>query len=324
MGTIRKRGAKYRAWAGSGLARKSATFGTRQEAAAWVLQAEAEARPGHVAVRTLRQALERFSESELPKRRGARTEAVRVRSLGRAAIADRPLPRLSTQDLAAWRDARLAAVSPATVNRELNTLRSVLKLARKEWGWIQHDPIKDLAKPRNPPSRKRRITTEEIDRVTLALGLLPGELRSTLAKQRTALAFLLALETAMRAGEVLGLRRADVELSRRFVRLRETKNGDAREVPLSARAIEILTHVMANGDDPVFNLNTGTRDTLFRKAAKAAGVDDLHFHDSRAEGIWRLSKKLDVLQLARVIGHRDLQSLMIYYNESAEDMARLL
>ena len=53
-------------------------------------------------------------------------------------------------------------------------------------------------------------------------------------------------------------------------------------------------------------------------------IKDLHFHDSRAEAIWRLSKKLDVLELARVIGHRNLSSLLIYYCASAAKLAKRL
>ncbi len=71
----------------------------------------------------------------------------------------------------------------------------------------------------------------------------------------------------------------------------------------------------------VFDLNTGSRDALFRKAVKRAQIHDLHFHDSRGEAIFRLSKKLDVLELARMIGHRDIASLMFYYNTTAEELA---
>ena len=56
-------------------------------------------------------------------------------------------------------------------------------------------------------------------------------------------------------------------------------------------------------------------------AMTAAECGELHFHDSRAEAIWRLSKKFDVMELARVIGHRDLRSLMIYYQVSADELA---
>jgi hypothetical protein len=74
----------------------------------------------------------------------------------------------------------------------------------------------------------------------------------------------------------------------------------------------------------VLDLTEPTRDALFRKIRQRASLEDLHFHDSRAEAIWRLSKKLDVLQLARVIGHRDLKSLLIYYDESASELAKRL
>src|SRR5690606_2087213 len=105
--------------------------------------------------------------------------------------------------------------------------------------------------------------------------------------------------------------------------LPRTKNGDERQVPLSLRAREIL-FLLPRGDGPVFGVDSGTRDALFRKARDRAEIPDLHFHDSRAEAIWRLSKKLNVLDLARVIGHRDIRSLQLYYNADADELATLL
>jgi len=87
--------------------------------------------------------------------------------------------------------------------------------------------------------------------------------------------------------------------------------------------VEIL-QLLPKNDGPVLALDEPSRDALFRKIRKRAALEDLHFHDSRAEAIWRLSKKLDVLQLARVIGHRDLKSLLIYYDESASELAKRL
>jgi len=66
------------------------------------------------------------------------------------------------------------------------------------------------------------------------------------------------------------------------------------------------------------------RDALFRKAVGRAGIQDLHFHDSRHEAITRLSKKMDVLDLARTVGTRDLKTLMTYYERSAADLAKQL
>ena len=50
----------------------------------------------------------------------------------------------------------------------------------------------------------------------------------------------------------------------------------------------------------------------------------MHFHDSRHEAITRLAKKLNVLDLARMTGIRDLKILNVYYNETAESMAARL
>jgi integrase len=60
---------------------------------------------------------------------------------------------------------------------------------------------------------------------------------------------------------------------------------------------------------------------MFRKYRKKSGIEDMTFHDSRHEAITRLAKKLHVLDLARMTGHKDIKKLMIYYNESAEDIA---
>ena len=60
---------------------------------------------------------------------------------------------------------------------------------------------------------------------------------------------------------------------------------------------------------------------MWRRAVQATKIPDLHFHDARAEAIWRLYKKFDVMDLARVIGHRNLSSLLLYYNASADELA---
>ena len=149
------------------------------------------------------------------------------------------------------------------------------------------------------------------------------DLEADTATQRVGLAFLLALETAMRSGEILALTWPNVHLADQYVHLPRTKNGDARDVPLSKRAVEIL-RALPLGFGPVFQLDAAARDALWRKARAKTPHRDVHFHDSRAEAIWRLSKKLDVLELARVIGRRDINSLLIYYRASASAMARKL
>jgi integrase len=138
----------------------------------------------------------------------------------------------------------------------------------------------------------------------------------------------------MRAGEVLGLRWRDV--GAKSVTLPRTKNGDARAVPLSSAARALVGLLgPGEGDALVAGVSAGNRDALWRagraravgRATKAGDAElarelaDLHFHDSRAEAIFRLSKRLDVLELARMVGHRDPRSLMLYYATTADELA---
>lgn len=316
MASIRKRGASWRAELYRDGQRESASFPTKQQAAAWAHQREAELGGERLPDHTLGAALIRYGREVSPGHKGEKWEVDRLRALGRDPLAKRKLASLKAADIAAWRDARLAVVQGASVAREMSLLRSVLEIARREWGWLHTNPAKDVRKPPTPASRKRRISQDEIDRVTLALGL--DTLKADTATNRVGLAFLFALETAMRSGEITGLQWADVRA--KSVRLPDTKNGDTREVPLSTAAREILA-LLPRGEGPVFGLSPMVRDTLFRRARDAAQIPDLHFHDSRAEAIFRLSKKLGVMELARMIGHRDLRSLLWYYNTTADELA---
>lgn len=316
MASLRKRGTTWRAELYKDGQRESQSFPTKQQAAAWAQQREAELIGVRLPDHTVKEALRKFAEEVTPKHKGARWEVVRLALLERDKLAAVRLPALRPIHIAEWRERRLQGVSGASVRREMNLLQSVFKACRKDWGWLAIDPLKDVDRPPNPTGRKRRISPDEIARMTLALGYDGGVPRTI--SDRVALAFLFAIETAMRAGEILGLQWADV--GEKSVELPMTKNGDLRRVPLSPRAREILA-LLPRTDGPVFGLHSGSRDALFRKARVRAEIPNLHFHDSRAEAIWRLSKKFDVMELARVIGHRDLKSLLFYYETSADDLA---
>jgi integrase len=323
MASIYRHGKGWRVQVYVNGVRDSAVRPTKQEAAAWALEREAQLSGKRLPDKTLGDAFKRYAEEVAPHKGGARWELVRLRSLQDDSISRRPMAHLTPTDIADWRDKRLKAVSPSTVLREMTLIRSVIEVARRDWGWIRDNPMREVRKPKEPPSRKRRVSDAEIDAVKLATGLGEGYSADT-AMQRTGLAFLFAIETACRSGEMVAMEPKDVHLKQRFVRLPKTKNGEARDVPLSSKAVEILQILMARKAPTVFDLHGPTRDAMFRRARDAAEIHDLHFHDSRAEAIWRLSKKFNVLELARIIGHKDLKSLMLYYNESAADLAKRL
>lgn len=316
MASIQKHKGGWRAQVRKGAERDSRTFRTKQEASRWALEREAELTGAKLPDKTLADALKAYRTDVMPSHKGARWEEVRLLRWEKEDWVRVRLRDSNPDVFAQWRDDRLKEVQPASVRREMGLMRSVLEHVRQPpLRWIRENPMQGVKRPSEPPSRKRRITDAEVLKVMVATGLDDG-LKADTAMHRTGLAFLFALETAMRAGEILGLRWEDVR--EKSATLPRTKNGDQREVPLSMRAREIIA-VLPRSDSPVFDLHPGTRDGCWRKAT--AGMQDLHFHDSRAEAIWRLSKKLDVLELARVIGHRDIKSLMIYYQTSADELA---
>ena len=320
MATIEKRGKNYRAKIYIGKINGKSKFEsisgkTKAEVRAKAVIAENINNGRALPYKTLKEALNKYAADISPKHKGERWETLRLKALCAHSMANKALTKLAPEDIISWRDTRLETVSNGTVLREMNLLGSVLEVCRKEWRWIRENPMKDVSRPRAPPSRKRRVSQSEIDALCNATGYKGGDPKTM--EQIAVCAFLFAIETAMRSGEILGLTWAHVH--EKYVELPETKNGDKREVPLSPKAREILT-TLSNFDKP-FMIKTGSRDALFRAIVKRAKLVNLHFHDSRAQAIYQLSKKLPIMDLARVIGHRDLKSLMIYYNESAESLA---
>jgi len=322
MATIYRTGTGWRVQVCVKGVRDSAVRPTRQEAAQWALQREAELGGRKLPDKSFADALRQYEADVTPTRRNPRWEEIKLACLRRDNLAKRRLAGLNCDDLAGWRDARLLKVKPATVARELTLIRAVLEHVRKPpLRWIHANPMQDVTWPSVPGGRRRRVTAEEVVEIRLAFGI-GKDYQAATQTQRVGLAFLFALETAMRSGEIVALDWRDVKLSARYVVLRATKNGDSREVPLTTAACDILRALPGN-EGSVFGLTDALRDALWRKN-RPASLRDLNFHDSRGEAVWRLSRKLDVLQLAQVIGHRDLKSLQHYYRATAAELAMQL
>ena len=321
MATFRKiPSGKWQAQIARNGIRKSSSFATKREAQDWAARQEylvTNAEPPQTKL-TLKDAFDRYAREESPKRRGERWEVVRLERLSSDKIADKRLADLEPADFAEWRDRRAKEVAPATVRREMTLMSSVLTTARREWGLISHNPISDIRKPASPPPRDRRVSADEIDKLIKA-----GGTDLTKAQARAVHAFRFAVETAMRAGEIVGLTDKTVDRDTRVATLPKTKNGTARKVPLSTAALGLLDE-LPETDGPLFDLSSQQIDAMFRKARDKSEIEDLRFHDSRHEAITRLAKKVDVLSLARMVGHKDIKMLMIYYNETAEELAQRL
>lgn len=328
MASIRKIGEAWKAEVVKRVAgqvvRKSARFSTKAEAKNWAAQIESDlnaGKTGAVRDKSVADILSEYRDTVSPTHRGEKWEIVRLNMILRDDLAKVPLDELNQTHIAQWRDRRLTKVTAASVRREWNLLSSAFTIATKEWRWIPANPMQEVKRPAPPPSRDRLFTQDEIDRLIVVMGYRPDELPKT-STARVCAAMLFAIETAMRAGEIVALTWADIAETVATVKVGKTAAA-ARRVPLTPEAQRILSQL--SKDTPTcFETTTSQIDALFRKSKKKALIEGLHFHDTRATAITRLAAKVNILDLARMVGHQDLRMLQVYYRDSAESIAQKL
>lgn len=330
MASIIRRGDAWRAMIRRKGKSSQQTFDTEKEARAWAEKEEAriisaqpadkEERP-NLRITTVADLFDRYAKEVSPDKRGAGVEIVRLRCLMPSFMME--VTTLTGPSMAQWRDRRLKEVSASTVNRELNLISAVLTIAIKEWGLpLPSNPVHLIQRPKMPRARERRVPDHE--RAVILEQLEWDGISTPLTiKQKVGWGFLFALDTMMRFSEITNLTWQHVHLDRKFCHLPQTKNGDARNVPLSTRAVALIRLLPERApSQKVLAVNSGTFKQYFRKAKKAAGIKDLHFHDTRREAITQASKKItNVAELARATGHRGTKSLMVYYHPDVTDIA---
>lgn len=340
MATIDKRGCKYRARVRRrGYPDQIKSFSSRADAEVWVRAVEGEMDRGAFIDRseaettTLKTALTRYDREVTTKKKGKKSEQYRIQAWIAHPLAARVLASIRSSDIAEHRDARLAeGRAPQTVINEINLLSHLFEIARKEWGIPVENPCKHVRKPTRREGRDRR--------------LLPGEEVRLLASATPQLKqfIVVAIETAMRRGELNSLSWEWIDLKRRVATLPDTKNGTRRAVPLSSRAVAALEAMAAmtavdasqegeGGDEPertgrVFGwaLDGGSISHAFRDACEMAGIEGLRLHDLRHEATSRLveSGKFNMIEIASITGHKTMVMLQRYSHPRAEDLAARL
>lgn len=161
---------------------------------------------------------------------------------------------------------------PATVNRYLATVRSLLRMARDEWQWIDSFPkIKMLS---GEVERDRWLTREGADKLIAAC---PHHLAALVR---------FALATGCRAREITGLEWERVDLDRQTAWLNQTKNGTPRGVPLNRDAIDVLKAEQGKHPRYCFTfkgspIRWGVSNSAWLTALRKADIQDFRFHDLR-------------------------------------------
>ena len=298
--------------------RDSQVFESKREAQQWAAQREIEMRRGSaVGGKTFSQAADRYLLDVSSKKDGAKWEALRLAAM-KAHFGNKTLADIRQPEIAAWRDFRLKGdkdhrpVAGSTVQREKNLLRNVFTVARDEWHWMDHNPFQNVSMPDANDPRTALWDWKRIRRVLRFLGYAPGQKPET-AYQQVALAFMIGLHTSLRASEILRVSSKTFNASTRVITVK-TKTMKLARVPVTRRAVKVCK--LAD-----FTIDAPNLDALFRKARDATLAGDFTFHDGRAFALTMLARKVDILTLARISQHKDMNMLSRYYRESVESIA---
>ncbi|OTG94646.1 tyrosine-type recombinase/integrase [Acinetobacter sp. ANC 3832] len=239
-------------------------------------------------------------------------------------IAEMSVHDITPQILTEWRNLRLKDVSTGTVLRDVSLFSAIFTYAQKELFLIDNNPFSLISKPPQPKSRNRRINEFEIDLILQAHDYARGQI-PTCDQHFIAWAFLFAIETTMRQGEILNIERSNIFDD--YIHLAETKNGDYRDVPLLQSAKDLLKLIKPNGTNKLIDMKNSTFQNMFGNRIKKLGINDLHFHDTRHEGITRLVKlrKVPIEILMKITGHKTAGILInTYYNPTASEISSML
>jgi len=296
------------------------TLTQRADALAWARETEIELERGTLRVpdAPLRSLIIRYSKDISPLKKSHASEAIRLRVLLQNPIADYPISQITPTVIAEYRDTRLNQVSPSTCLRDLVLLSHIFSVSMREWGYpFSSNPVTQIRKPKGSKARTRRLETDEEKALITALGQSDNPWAKPLV--------VVALETAMRRGELHSLKWEHVHLHQSYVHLPDTKNGSSRDAPLSQLARETLSQLPRDISGMVFPIHFEALKSLWQRICKKLELKDLRFHDLRHEATSRFFEKgLNVMEAAAITGHKDLKMLQRYTHLKASDLARKL
>lgn len=293
---------------------------------------------------TLSVALDRYVQEVSKKKRGGwKSDASLKRVWDKTILANRPISSITQTNLVQHRDRWLEEVAPATVVRRIAILSHLYTIAIKDWGMTYlQDPSKMLRKPIVENARDRRIISNingfscsnEVDWI---INCTKSKTLPTVIQ--------LALETAMRRGELVGIRREHIYFTDGYIHVPKSKNGKSRNVPLSPWAKYLLIDYLSmfNNREYLFGGTSegGVTRAFIRARVKAreqysqlcrdSGLAirenlfaDLHFHDLRHEATSRLAEIYEMHELAKITGHADTRMLLRYYHPSINHLTSKL
>ncbi len=232
-----------------------------------------------------------------------------INALMNESWAEYPIHKINPCVIGKYRDKHIKRISGSSVNRSLDAISTIFTACKKEWGYPVSNPVTSIRRPKKAEPRNRRFTDYELDKL----------IKGNRASPKLRVIIQIALETAMRQGEILRIKPEHINGNTLFIPVAKTK---PRTIPLTLKAVSLLK----NAELP-FNITGNALSKQFRKLCKHYGIVDAHFHDLRKQSLtnFMLKKKLSVAETMLIAGHSDPRMLLRTYNNlKVEDVAKKL
>ena len=311
MASFRKRNSLWQAQVRSQkVGSTSKSFHKKSDAVAWAKVQEAamqtgEWKPKDKRYSTIGDLIQKYLQKVTPHKKGAEPETRRLKRLLREkSLMAIKLDEAKPHHFAEFRDKRLQDGNRAA-QYDLVLLRHAWNIARIEWGWpLSENPVSLIRMPKNNPARERRLRAGEYESLRDAAPYSSSWYLWPIVD--------IAIETAMRRGEILSLQWKNIDFNKQRALLPVTKNGRSRWVPLNSKTIRILQN-LPRFEDRIFPITDTASRQAWDRLRKRAGIIDLTFHDLRHEGISRLFETgMGIPQVMSISGHQTASQLFRY------------
>jgi len=256
-----------------------------------------------------KECLERYRDEVVINKRSRIMETKLISYLLKESFVNYKLNFVDSRVVALYRDRALKTLKSSSVRRRLAIVSHMYTIAKKEWGYKIENPVLNIRKPKSPEPRNRRFTNDELTKL----------IKGNRASPKLRLIIQIALETAMRQGEILRVKPEDINGNTLFIPIAKTK---PRTIPLTLKAMSLL-----NNAELPFNITGNALSKQFKKLCDHYGIKDAHFHDLRRQSLtnFMLERNLSVAETMMIAGHSDPRMLLKTYNNlKVEDVAKKL
>ena len=267
---------------------------------------------------TLKELLVQYRDEETSKKKNNGPEIYKINKLIRHKIAERRLSKLTVLSIRKFRDELANVLGPSTVNKYITIISVAIKFARQTLAiYMPHNPCEYIKRLKEPEFQSDVITEEEEER-------LLNNCRKSKATW-LALSIMLGIDCGLRRGEILNLKRSDINFQKATCLLRDTKNGTSRCVGLSPRVIQEMLKQPLHIDGRLINCSTKDQFQFYWQQCKRWSEVDKTFHSTRHTFASRLAMKgWTIQEISAQGGWKELKILKRYTHIRPEHLANKL